>query len=511
MKSIKYVLPLVLLLLSSFALGSVKIDPKLYDFAVSRNDLTSTTRVLAVMESSIALASIPKRYDRKNMIQFLKSYANNNWKKIEADLIQSRELGHSIRLVSLHWINSSFTADVTPSGLKMLSKISGIKKIYANRRVFPEDDTTNPPSPQTFPYDLKQIKMDQVMNEFPDLTGKNVILGHLDTGVDGTHPALLNKIQLFYDNEKKKIGPPVDTHGHGTHTAGTILGGNRTDNVFGIAPDTKLVASGPLNSYEGLLNGMEFFAHLADDEGKPNFPHAISNSWNCEQAPDLELFYKAITTWEAVGILPVFSAGNNGPSPKTITKPHEHPAVLAVGSTGENALVSDFSSRGPALYKGQETKKPDLAAPGDNIRSSYPGGGYQSMSGTSMAAPHVTGVTSLVWQVNPKFTPAQVKQILTTTTDAVDINGNPANPGDWNANYGFGKLDVYEAIKLAIRSSEVNNEPNPIGQPFGFVGPEDLKAFAIASMEPEALNPADLQFEEKYDGQAWLTAAQIWK
>ncbi|MBI3535801.1 MAG: S8 family serine peptidase [Deltaproteobacteria bacterium] len=518
MRVLKYILVFLFLMGFSLSHASVKVDPKLFEFAENLTNEQDTLRVLVLMDDKLDNSLLPNRYDKDEVIRFLKARTHNQWQQVENALQNTNQLGKSIVIRKIYWVNSSFSADVTPRGLKTLAYTMGIKKIYANRAVFPEDDI-NPPLPVELPYDLKQIKMDLVMKDYPDITGKNIIIGHLDTGIELNHPALANKVLVFFDNEKKIVAQAYDIQGHGTHTAGTIVGGDRTTNIFGMAPEASLVSSGPLGSYEGVLNGMEFFLQVGNENGGALFPRLINNSWNCEAAPDVELFYKGITAWEAAGILPVFSAGNSGPRPKSITTPHEHPSVLAVGSVGSAGLVSNFSSRGPGIFKGQETKKPDLSAPGENIRSSYLDGQYTSISGTSMATPHVTGAAALLWQTNPKLTPVQVREILTVTTEAVDINGASTTPGSWNANYGYGKLNVYEAIKMAIKTREINPQPEPL-MPFGigdtsrvlrFTSPDDIMAYSIVRMKPEPLIKTDFQYDQSFDGEGWVTPAEIWE
>src|SRR5690606_34874775 len=117
----------------------------------------------------------------------------------------------------------------------------------------------------------------------------------------------------------------------------------------------------------------------------------------------------------------------------------EHPYVIAVGATGPGGKIAQFSSRGPAYYKGQMVEKPDLTAPGVDINSTLPYNKYGSLTGTSMACPHVAGTIALMLQVNPQLTPLHVKEILKSTATHVDSQGNEINVSKWNKMYGYGR------------------------------------------------------------------------
>jgi bacillopeptidase F len=229
----------------------------------------------------------------------------------------------------------------------------------------------------------------------------------------------------------------------------------------------------------------------------------ISNSWNAGGAPDIELFYRAITAWEAAGILPVFSAGNAGPGPKTITTPHEHPAVLAIGATDSNFKIASFSSRGPGIFQGKETQNPDLTAPGVDVMSTVPGGGFQAMSGTSMACPHAAGIATLLFQVNPKFTPQNVKEIMMKTLRFVDANGNTTTTPKWNATYGFGRLDAYAAVKAALgtaRSRFASNGFNALQ----LASTIPMMDSQLVTIEPSASEVADITAAYATDSTQWI-------
>ncbi len=425
------------------------VDPALSAFLTQRS--VQSTRVVVLLKYPTNLPA-PRRYDGPSVKRYLMQMYQAAAKDLAAT-VQANP--NDLKVTDQFWINNSLAMDVTPAGIRLLSQNATVEKIYANRKIVYAQPVTMGTSrglrdTKDFTYGLKDLGIEKLNTERPDIQGQGVIVGLVDTGIDGKHPALQGKVPVFYDAVANKITEPVDRAQHGSHTTGTILGGDRDGIKIGVAPKAKMYGSAALDGYDKMLKAMQF---MLDPDGNPatnDSPRLISNSWNAEGAPDIELFYRAITAWEAAGILPVFSAGNAGPGPQTITKPHEHPATLAVGATGPDFKIASFSSRGPGMFQGKPTQKPDLTAPGVDVLSSVPGGSYQTMSGTSMACPHAAGTAALLFQVNPKFTPQNIREIMGKTLKFVDGNGAPIAQPVWNASYGFGRLDAYAAVKAAL-------------------------------------------------------------
>ena len=431
------------------------IDPRLMSFA--RGSGGPQVRVIALMKYETSRLAVPQRYNYQAVYKYLYTQTKYSWDLVRPQ-IETRT--NNVRVLKIHWINNSLVLDVTPQGLKDLAQIPQVEKIYFNGPIYYEKpvkrsapfafrfsrDTQGGPK---YPYDLIDMGVDKLMEQRPDILGTGVRIGLVDTGVDGKHPALAGKVALFFDAATNEIKEPYDADTHGTHTSGTLLGGDRQNAVFGMAPGARLIASAALSDYADMLKAMEFMIDPDHNPQTPDAPRLVSNSWNCMGAPDLELFYRAISAWEAAGILPVFSAGNAGPKPQSITSPHEHPDAFAVAATNQLGKVADFSSRGPGVFKGQKTLKPDLAAPGVDIVSSVPGGGMASMSGTSMACPHVGGLAALIYQVNPQLNPVQMREVILRNLNFVDDSGNPTSSAVWTAKYGYGKANALAAVRMA--------------------------------------------------------------
>jgi len=311
------------------------------------------------------------------------------------------------------------------------------------------------------------------------ITGEGRLIMGIDTGVDVNHPALNYKWhgnsvpadQAWFDPSSGTTSPN-DCDGHGTHTMGTMTGLVEGDTV-GVAIGAEWIASNSLcGGGSHTSRSIASFEWAMDPDGNPNtindMPDAITNSWyDPSISNDCNSVYKAtLDAVEAVGIAPIFSAGNSGPGSSTITSPKNiNTNTVNIWSTaaidgsqylsGSTTPIASFSSRGPSSCGGTGSLliKPEAAAPGVNVRSSYAGGGYTQLSGTSMAAPHVAGAVTLLRQFAPQLTGKQIKEALYAT--AKDL-GTPGEDND----YGMGLIDVYAAF-LTLGTPD-DTPPDPI-------------------------------------------------
>jgi protocatechuate 3,4-dioxygenase beta subunit len=180
-------------------------------------------------------------------------------------------------------------------------------------------------------------------------------------------------------------------------------------------------------------------------------PHIVNNSWG--GGADTDPWYQpTVQAWVAAGIFPQFSAGNAGPGCGTAGNPGNLVESYAAGAFDINGNIASFSSRGPSAW-GAEIVKPNIAAPGVNVRSSVPGG-YASFNGTSMASPHVSGAVALMWSAA-----VAIERDITATRDLLDLSavdtpddqcgGTPENNNVW----GQGKLDAFAAVDQSPRGA----------------------------------------------------------
>jgi subtilisin family serine protease len=308
------------------------------------------------------------------------------------------------------------------------------------------------------------------------VTGEGIVVGVIDSGFDWGHPALYRRYrgwgeeQVDHDyNWHDAWGHrpyPYDVGSHGTHVLGIIVGDDDSLRT-GVAPGAawmgcRATKRRGMGNPAGYVECLEFmlapYRHGGDpfrDGDVTRAPHLLNHSWSCGRTEgcDDALLEPAFEALYAAGILSVASAGNQGPACGTVAghRPAAYASVVAVGATDRGGAVTPFSSRGPA----GERIKPDLVAPGEEIVSAVAGEGHGWDSGTSMAAPHVTGLVALLWSAEPALIgdlPA-TRDLLHRTAVSVpvergcgDATGAPNNVSGW------GLIDAAAAVQEALKS-----------------------------------------------------------
>ena len=294
-------------------------------------------------------------------------------------------------------------------------------------------------------WQIANIRADEAWSTF-GYRGDGIVIGSFDTGVDITHPALAANWRgggtSWFDAVKGKL-TPYDDAGHGTATTSNACGNDATEGFYGVAPNAKFIAAKAFNKDGAAADSwlLECAAWMLDPDQNPatdDAPDIVNNSWG-GGSRDL-WFQDAIAAWHAAGLYPVFAAGNAGPGARTIDSPGDYLGVMAVGATRSDNVIAGFSSRGPVMWAGVDHLKPNIAAPGDNVKVAVPTDRYISTAdGTSFACPHVAGAAALILQKNGPLTATELNGILEST--AQDL-GDPGPDYD----YGHGLLDVYAAL-----------------------------------------------------------------
>jgi len=231
---------------------------------------------------------------------------------------------------------------------------------------------------------------------------------------------------------------------------GTKVGTSNNEQV-GISPESQWIGCKWLNAggggtAAGALKCLQFFlAPTTTNGSNPNpdkRPHVTSHSYRC--ACNLANPVKALV---AAGVEVVVAAGNSGPSCRSVTEPAFLNDSLAVGALNRQSdTLASFSSKGPH----QTLLKPEVSAPGANVRSTIRTGGYGSMSGTSMACPHVAGAVALLWSGHPKLV-RNIKlsrEIMTKSAKKQPSNDCNSN-GSPNNVYGHGTIDCLKSHETA--------------------------------------------------------------
>jgi len=239
------------------------------------------------------------------------------------------------------------------------------------------------------------------------LTGKGVRVAHLDTGADGSHPALKQAVVAFAEFDLlgglvTTSAKPFDTHRHGTHTAATIAGRPVGGRHVGVAPGAELACAIVIeggNLVARVLGGMDWA--LGQGVRVLNLSLGFPGYW--------EGFIPVTRTLRAKGVLPVIAAGNEGPG--QTRSPGNYAEALSVGAVDERGRVW-LRSSSQRFKRKRDPVVPDLVAPGVGVVSAVPGRGYHAMNGTSMAAPHVSGLAALLMEAAPEASVARVERAI---------------------------------------------------------------------------------------------------
>ena len=408
------------------------------------------------------------------LIKKLQATAQASRERIEPIIKEESEKGN-IQDYTPFWIVNAFKAEVNAAALQRLSTLPQVLQIKPDRYYtlpsfllnsppkqsfeIPYSTSAHQPGTETDAWNLELIKAPAVWQA--GITGKDIVVAIMDTGVDLNHPALQGRYRgnfpghshetSWYDataDNGVKNGGPQDLNGHGTHIAGLILGGS-PEEPLGVAPGACWIG---VNIFSrGLAwdsHIIQAFQWLMAPGGDPqNAPRIINCSW--ASRPEFVTDYlqwEILHHLEQAGILVVFAAGNNkaaGPG-----SPASYPHALAVGAVqkeGDKIEIADFSSRGPVQWQGMSYLKPEITAPGVNIRSAWLKDSYITLDGTSLAAAHVSGAAALLLESNPQLSPFEVGSILKQTA-AWDPSWNKDGERP-NNTYGFGILDAYAAVQ----------------------------------------------------------------
>ncbi len=329
--------------------------------------------------------------------------------------------------------------------------------------------------------------------------GSGITIASQDTGVQWNHPLLKSKYRGWTSDDMPVAHQynwfdvwgtenrsrcdddaqiPCDDNGHGTHTVGTMLGGDPADDtLIGMAPDANWIGCrnmlGGLGRPSSYTACFEFFLapypqggnKLTD--GKPQHgPDIINNSWGCppEEGCDESaslILEQVVDTVRAVGQFVVASAGNKGSSCGSVNQPiATHDSSFSIGAHDSFGRIASFSSRGPVLVDASGRPKPDISAPGVDVMSARVMGDVTGvhqplrLSGTSMASPHVAGAAALLWSAAPSLNgdierteEVLIKSANPSSSPMVGCAGGSESGYDYA--HGYGQLDIVEAIELA--------------------------------------------------------------
>ncbi len=305
-------------------------------------------------------------------------------------------------------------------------------------------------------WNLQDVQTDRLWRL--GVTGEGVTVAIVDSGVDLNHPDL---VESWRGGSNSWFDPyaqhdfPSDLEGHGTQALSLILGGDSSGYQIGMAPNAQWIAAKIFDDdNETSLSAIHLALQwLLDPDGDPttdDAPDVVNNSWGFANTINecYQEFSEDIRLLKEAGIAVVFSAGNFGPSLETSVSPANDPASLSVGSVNQFQDVDTLSSRGPGACDGGVF--PKLVAPGDLVfTADVLPIGYNVVSGTSFAAPHVSGAIALLKSAFPMATVSQIETALYDS--AADLGTYSADD-----HFGYGLLDVSAAYDLLF--SEIGSD-----------------------------------------------------
>ncbi len=433
------------------------------------------------------LSNVP--HNPWSVAKVLKANARGYQKQLEPII-----KGMGGQIIREFWITDAILVKGDAQLLLTLARNPNVLKIVPNfpvhalaaKPVGPVLPAATSTTPSVSSWGVYKIRAPDVWSTYGD-TGQGVRIAVLDTGVDISHPALQGKLYTvdpgnpyypggwieFDSNGNPVCSEPHDSGEHGTHVSGTALGGDGQNIVIGVAPGAKLMSALVLpqgsGSFASVLAGIEWAVSPYDCNGNPtNDPaHVISMSLGASGYYGDYLLDAVKNALEA-NIIVVAAIGNEGQG--TSSNPGNIWGVIGVGAVDQNDQVASFSSGEVVNWQNPPSDwpffntypsqyiKPDVSAPGVQITSSVPGGGYQAWDGTSMATPHVSGTVALIlsalgwtnWSVPD--TPEKVYEALIKT--AVDLG-----PQGQDTEYGYGRIDAFAAVQYALENYGSSTSP----------------------------------------------------
>lgn len=435
-------------------------------------------------------------------IQALTTTANTSQVRLRA-LLRARAAQGNVAKTTPLWVVNGISVTATAGVIQELAARPEVANITPDTvAVVPSSGAPEP--------GLNTVSAPALWNL--GFTGQGVVVASLDSGVDITHPDLAGRWRGgaggWFDPYGEHPVTPTDLSGHGTATTGAILGGDAGGTSIGVAPGATWIAAKIFNdrgaaTVTAIHQAFQWALDPDHDPTTADAPQIVNGSWSIGAGPGCDLsFQPDLQALRTAGILPVFAAGNYGSGVSSSVSPANYPEAVAVGAVTGTDLIDSSSSRGPSTCGGRTRVFPDLVAPGVNIRTADLYGMYQTASGTSMAAPSVTGALALLLGAIPGLSSQQALAALTATGVDLGIAGP-------DTTYGNGRLNVLAAYQWLVAQQDFGvaitppdatsvaggsvSYPVRVTRSFGFSGAISLSLSGLGATEADwTLTPAVL-------------------
>jgi len=439
----------------------LKIEPALFKQLIAGDGgrVPIVVEMKVAPDLGVALAESDPDRRRQAVIVTLQTTAQKSQVGALALLAEREAIGGAADVRSF-WIFNGLAAEADLETVLALVALPEVQIVRRDREYYITDHLEmlpgTLPDAQSVEWNIAQVRADLVWNALK-VDGAGVVVANIDSGVDFLHPALDTRYRGYdphglhvhtcnwFDATDGGANYPVDSNGHGTHTIGTIVGGEGV----GVAPGATWIAARAFDS-QGF--GLESWLHAAmqwivDPGPGCSPPDVVSNSWSNAWG-GTDVFRTDVQVMRAAGVFAPFAAGNDGSGSGSIDAPASYPEAFSVGAVTREDDIASFSSRGPSTWYGIELIKPEVSAPGVGVRSSLPGGAYGESDGTSMATPHVAGLAALMLQADPSLDVSQIESIIKETSLPL---GAPLPNND----YGWGRIDAYAAVASVANSGTI--------------------------------------------------------
>jgi subtilisin family serine protease len=407
--------------------------------------------VIVVLRRQAVLPDGPQ-VRRRAIIEALRGLADTEQRRLVA-LLVIRRLQGRVSKIRRFWVINGLEVVADPDVVTEIAALPEVAEIKPNATVQAPSAPASSLAPE---WNITRVKA-------PDLwglgyRGQGVVVANMDTGVDVSHPDLYGRwrggTNSWYDPNGEHPTTPTDVSGHGTWTMGTMVGGDAGGSAIGMAPDARWIAVKIFNDHgAATVAGVHAgFQWLLDPDGNPatdDAPDVVNESWSASAGCDLS-FEPDLGALRSSAIVPVFAAGNSGAG--TSMSPATDPSAFAVGGTDAGDLIDPETSRGTSACTGAVF--PQLVAPSVAVRTSDLFGGYMSITGTSIAAPHAAGALALLLSAFPGLD--QQRQTNSLLNGALDLG----DPGPDNV-FGSGRLNALASYQWLASAPDFNLVATP--------------------------------------------------